>query len=103
MGIGAALSYEAARRGLNVLMMARGPTQLDEAARSVRKAHGVEVRTLAADLADPDIARRVQEAVADLDVGLFVSNAPVAPVRPFLDVGLHNHRHPWLCPGERPG
>jgi short-subunit dehydrogenase len=91
MGIGAALSHEAARRGLNVLMMARGPAQLDEAARSVRKGHGVEVRTLAADLADPDIARRVQEAVAELDVGLFVYNAAVAPVGRFLDVGLDMH------------
>jgi short-subunit dehydrogenase len=91
MGIGAALSHEAARRGLNVLMMARGRAQLDEAARSVRKGHGVEVRTLAADLADPDIARRVQEAVAELDVGLFVYNAAVAPVGRFLDVGLDMH------------
>jgi uncharacterized protein len=91
MGIGAALSHEAARRGLNVLMMARGRAQLDEAARSVRKGHGVEVRTLAADLADPGIARRVQEAVADLDVGLFVYNAAVAPVGRFLDIGLDKH------------
>jgi short-subunit dehydrogenase len=86
MGIGAALSHEAARRGLNVLMMARGRAQLDEAARSVRRAHGVEVRTLAVDLAGPDVARRVQEAVADLDVGLFVYNAAVAPAGRFLDV-----------------
>jgi short-subunit dehydrogenase len=91
MGIGAALSHEAARRGLNVLMMARGRAQLDEAARSVRRAHGVEVRTLAADLAGPDVTRRVQEAVADLDVGLFVYNAAVAPAGRFLDVDLDKH------------
>jgi uncharacterized protein len=91
MGIGAALSHEAARRGLNVLMLARGAAQLDEAARSVRGAHGVEVRTLVADLADPDIARRVQEAVAGLEVGLFVYNAAVAPAGRFLDVDLGKH------------
>ena len=34
-GIGAALSHEAARRGLNVLMLARGAAQLDETARAV--------------------------------------------------------------------
>jgi len=90
-GIGAALSHEAARRGLNVLMMARGAARLDEAARSVRRAHGVGVRALAADLADPDIARRVREAVADLEVGLFVYNAAVAPAGRFLDVDLGKH------------
>jgi short-subunit dehydrogenase len=91
MGIGAALSHEAARRGLNVLMMARGAAQLEEAARSVRAAHGVEVRTLAADLAAPDVALRVQDAVADLEVGLFVYNAAVAPAGRFLDVDLDKH------------
>jgi short-subunit dehydrogenase len=90
-GIGAALSHEAARRGLNVLMLARGAAQLEEAARSVRESHGVEVRTLAADLAAPDIAGRVREAVADLEVGLFVYNAAVAPAGRFLDVDLGKH------------
>jgi uncharacterized protein len=91
MGIGAALAHEAAGRGLNVLMLARGAAQLDETARSVRAAHDVKVRTLAADLADPDIALRVQQAVAGLDVGLFVYNAAVAPAGRFLDVDLDKH------------
>jgi short-subunit dehydrogenase len=90
-GIGAALSHEAARRGLNVLMMARGAARLDQAASSVKAAHGVEVRTLAADLADPDIARKVRDAVAGLEVGLFVYNAAVAPAGRFLDVDLDIH------------
>jgi uncharacterized protein len=90
-GIGAALSHEAARRGLNVLMMARDAARLDEAARSVRETHGVEARTLAADLADEGIAWQVQQAVSDLEVGLFVYNAAVAPAGRFLDVdpGIH--------------
>jgi short-subunit dehydrogenase len=90
-GIGAALSLEAARRGLNVLMLARGAARLEEAAQSVRQAHGVQVRTLAADLADPDIAKTVHEAVAGLEVGLFVYNAAVAPAGRFLDVSLDTH------------
>jgi len=90
-GIGAALSHEAARRGLNVLMMARGAAQLEETARSVRLEHGVEVATLAADLAHPDVAGRVQEAAAGLEVGLFVYNAAVAPAGRFLDVDLGKH------------
>jgi NAD(P)-dependent dehydrogenase (short-subunit alcohol dehydrogenase family) len=46
MGIGAALSHEAARRGLNVLMLARGVETLEDTATAVREAHAVETRTL---------------------------------------------------------
>jgi uncharacterized protein len=88
MGIGAALSHEAAARGLNVLMLARGAAKLEETAAAVKKAHGVEVRTLALDLIDPNVVGKVSEAIADIDVGLFVYNAAVAPAGRFLDVDL---------------
>ena len=88
MGIGAALSHEAAARGLNVLMLARGAAKLEETAAAVKKAHDVEVRTLAVDLIDPNVVGKVSEAIADIDVGLFVYNAAVAPAGRFLDVDL---------------
>jgi short-subunit dehydrogenase len=88
MGIGAALSHEVAARGLNVLMLARGAATLEEAAAAVKDAHGVEVRTLAADLTDPNVVDKVSAAVADIDIGLFVYNAAVAPAGRFLDVAL---------------
>jgi uncharacterized protein len=88
MGIGAALSREAARRGLNVFMLARGAHRLEEAAADVKAAYGVEVRTLAADLADLATVDKVAEAISDLEVGLFVYNAAIAPAGRFLDVDL---------------
>src|SRR3954469_11488311 len=71
MGIGAALSHEAAARGLNVVLNARGKETLERTAADIAAEHGVEVRTLAADLADPDVGTLVASAVDDLDVGLF--------------------------------
>ena len=62
MGIGAALSHEAARRGLNVVLLARGKEQLEATAAAVAAEHGVEVRTIAADLASPDIGAIVDDA-----------------------------------------
>ena len=91
MGIGAALSHEAARRGLNVVLLARGREQLDATAAEVAARHGVEVRTIAADLAAPDIGEVVADATADLDVGLFVYNAAVAPNSRFVDGDLDLH------------
>jgi short-subunit dehydrogenase len=88
MGIGAALSHEAARRGVNVVMMARGEEQLRAKAAEVAQAHGVEARPLVADLGDPAIGDVVRDAVDGLEVGLFVHNATVAIPGRFLDVPL---------------
>ena len=88
MGIGAALSHEAAARGLNVVMLARGAQQLEDTAGAVRDGHDVEVRTLASDLTDPGVIDKVSAATADIDIGLFVYNAAVAPAGRFLDVDL---------------
>jgi len=88
MGIGAALSHEAARRGLDVVMMARGEERLRATADEVASAHGVETRPLVADLADPAIGEVVAGAVDGLEVGLFVHNATVAIPGRFLDVPL---------------
>ena len=91
MGIGAALSNDAARRGLNVVMLARSEARLRDAAAAVSSTHGVETRAVAADLADASIGDIVAAATDDLDVGLFVYNATVAPPGRFLDVPLDDH------------
>jgi uncharacterized protein len=90
MGIGAAFSHEAAARGLNVAMMARGEELLREEAERVRQEHGVDVRVLAGDLADPAIARTVADATSDIEVGLLVYNATIAMAGNFLDVPLED-------------
>jgi uncharacterized protein len=90
MGIGAAFSHEAAARGLNVAMMARGEVLLREEADRVRDQHGVDVRVLAGDLADPGIAKVVADATSDIEVGLLVYNATIAMAGHFLDVPLED-------------
>ena len=91
MGIGAALSHAAAARGLHVVIVARGEEQLERAAKEVRERHGVEVRTLRADLVDPGIGTTITEATNDLDIGLLVYNATIAPAGRFVDVPLQVH------------
>jgi uncharacterized protein len=88
MGIGLAFSNEAAARGLNVAMVARGEDLLREKAAEVAATHGVETRAIPADLASPAIRDVLEAATADLEVGLFVYNATVAPIGRFVDVPL---------------
>jgi short-subunit dehydrogenase len=91
MGIGAALSHEAARRGLNVVLLARGKERLESTAAEIAGQHGVQVRTVPADLGSPGIGDIVAEATGDLDVGLFVYNAAVGPNSRFIDGDLDLH------------
>jgi short-subunit dehydrogenase len=74
-GTGIAFGHEMAARGINVILVARREAVLAAAAGEIRAAHGVEVRTLTADLSRSDAIATIAEAAADLEVGLFVYNA----------------------------
>ncbi|HEX2607114.1 MAG TPA: SDR family oxidoreductase [Flavisolibacter sp.] len=60
-GIGKAIAFELAARKLNVLLVARSGDLLNELALELKKAHSVEVHTLAIDLSQPDAAHQVYE------------------------------------------
>ncbi len=74
-GTGAEFALQAAERGLNLLLLARRAALLDELADRIRETHGVEVRTLALDLAQPGAATALREAGEGLDIGLVIFNA----------------------------
>ena len=90
-GIGAAAADEAARRGLNVITVARRKSLLEVRAEALRAAHGVEVRTIATDLARPEAVGTVLEGTDGLEVGTLVYNAAAEPRGSFLDVPLAEH------------
>ena len=84
-GIGAAYAHEAARRGLDVVLVARGREKLDATAASVA-AIGVRVHVAEIDLASDDVVARLDEAVGDREIGLFVYNACHSVIGEFLDL-----------------
>jgi short-subunit dehydrogenase len=90
-GTGLALSDELAARGVGVVMVARNEPRLVERAAEIRDRHGVQVRTLAADLADTNIQNIVAEATQDIEVGLLVYNATVPLFGRFVDCSLDDH------------
>lgn len=73
-GVGASFAHRLAADGINLVLVARKPGPLEETAEAVR-AKGVQVRTLALDLLDPDRLERVRELTDDVEVGLLVFNA----------------------------
>ena len=77
-GVGASLADQLAERGLNLVLIARNGSTLEELAAGVRERHGVEVRPLVMDLTVPDVGDRVAEATDGLEVGLLIYNAGAA-------------------------
>ena len=84
-GLGAAFAAELGRRGLNLLLIARRDEVLRQVAEGIRAEQDVEVRCLALDLADPQAAATVSDALAGLELGLLVYNAASVPLGPLLE------------------
>ena len=84
-GLGAAFAEQLAARGLHLVLIARRGALLAEVAERLRARHGVEVRCLVLDLAEPGFAPALADEVSRLDVGVVVYNAAYVQVGPFLD------------------
>lgn len=86
-GIGRAVALEAARRGLNVVLAARGAAALEAAAGEVRDV-GVQAVTVAGDLATAHGRAALISATAALDVGMFVAAAGFGTSGRFVEAAL---------------
>lgn len=87
-GIGREFAAQLARRGLNVVLVARREGLLREVAAGLERQHGIRTRVIAADLTDPSAPGSIDAQTADLDVGLLVNNAGTAAYGPMLDNDL---------------
>lgn len=84
-GLGAAFAEAIARRGVNVVLVARNEDRLMATAAGLRETYGVEVLAFAADVADYE---SVKEKLGELAVpiGLLVYDAAYAPIGLFADL-----------------
>ncbi len=74
-GLGLQLAKLYAADGTNLVLVARTAEDLEREAAALRSAHGVEVRTLVADLADPAAPAAIAVALADQTLDVLVNNA----------------------------
>lgn len=76
-GIGLEFARALAARGVSCVLAARRSERLESVAEELKSAHGVDARVVAVDLASDEGPDQLADAVADLDVGMLVSNAGV--------------------------
>ena len=90
-GIGVSFAHQLGRVGINLVLIARQKTLLEQVAREVSAESSVQARVLPLDLTRPDILDRVREVTDDVEVGLLVLNAAASPgMGTFLDASLDN-------------
>jgi hypothetical protein len=87
-GLGAAFADALAVRGCNLILIARRADVLEALAVNLRTTRGVEVRTVALDLASPTAFETLRALADELEIGVAVSNAAYAFVGAFLDHAL---------------
>jgi short-subunit dehydrogenase len=87
-GIGEAFARRLAEVGMNLVLVARRVDRLRNLADDLKGRYSVSTRVVSVDLSQPDFLPVVEQATADLQVGLLVNNAGVATTGRFLDNDL---------------
>lgn len=91
-GIGREFARQLAGAGINVVLVSRRLSALEELGAALARDHGIDYRAVGVDLSDPAMLSPIAEAANDIDVGLLVSNAGAALPGPFLDSDLQAQR-----------
>jgi uncharacterized protein len=84
-GLGRGLAAGLAKRGMNVVLTGRNEARLREAADEIRRASGVEVETVAADLATRSGVSALVDHVGDRPIEVLVNNAGFGSYGPFAE------------------
>ena len=85
-GIGLEFADQLAAQGLNLVLLSRSQAKLDKARQALLDKHGIEVRTIAADLTSAGFIEEVASSTADIEVGTMIYNAgAVHQAEYFLD------------------
>jgi short-subunit dehydrogenase len=88
-GIGAVYADRLAKRGYDLILVARSKDKLDEVAQQIQSSTGRKAEVLQADLAVPADVKRVAERLAtDASITAFVNNAGIASASKLLDSDL---------------
>jgi short-subunit dehydrogenase len=90
-GMGAAWARALAARGLDLVLIARRPERLIDTAAQIQKLSGVNIQTIACDLAAPDATQQIIHATRDKPVDFFVYNAALSYIGPYLAASLSTH------------
>lgn len=85
-GIGKEFTYQLAKKGYNVALVARSRDKLEAIAADIKKQFGRETRVIPLDLTHRDFAQELSDRTADLTVTMVINNAGFGTSGPFLEI-----------------
>jgi len=92
-GIGAAFAHYIAGEGMDLVLVARRKEPLDQLAAVLTSTYHINVQCITCDLAEPDAALKLKEALKDKEIDLLVYNAALSYIGPFEKNSLeHNNQ-----------
>jgi uncharacterized protein len=91
-GIGKEFARQIAASGINVVLVARRESLLDEVGQGLAKGFNVQYRNVVADLSQEGFLDKLAEVTNDLDIGLVVSNAGTGNPGEFLKLDRQLHQ-----------
>ncbi|XP_041366286.1 very-long-chain 3-oxoacyl-CoA reductase-like [Gigantopelta aegis] len=78
-GIGKAYAFQIAKKGVNVVLISRTQSKLDELAKEIETKYQVQTCTIAADFTDcSKIYDKIRDAIKGLEIGTLVNNVGMA-------------------------
>lgn len=87
-GLGKVYADRLAKRGYDLVLVARSKDKLENVATSLRSDYGVAVRTLIADLScESDVDKVVADIAADASINMLVNNAGASTLGSVTDLG----------------
>jgi NAD(P)-dependent dehydrogenase (short-subunit alcohol dehydrogenase family) len=104
-GIGAVYAHRLAKRGFDLILVARSVEPLNALAASLSSASGRHITSIVADLNnETDLAKVETKLKDDPSITMLVNNAGFASVAPLLEADIRkmcgNDRHPRTLAGE---
>jgi uncharacterized protein len=84
-GTGACFARELAEMGLNLVLVSRREDALVALGDELKAAHGIAYRAVVQDLSAPGAGQAIVAGAADIDVGLYISNAGAGNFSKFLE------------------
>jgi short-subunit dehydrogenase len=91
-GIGRAMSEQIAQQGMNIVAVARNQGNLNALKDSLEARYAIKVRTISADLSQPEANYEVNKQTADLDIGLLIPNAGIENNGAFIENSIEDEQ-----------